>query len=110
MTPLALRQIVWNAVLAELDGVLPDAHDRATRIADSFHRQRALGVTRRVTEATRTAIKSDLTVGYYSYAQIRQRHGVGISTIQSIARELRAKGVTVHTVGARNNGRTFPRG
>lgn len=110
MQDIAIRQIVWNATLAELDGWVPDAHEVATKIADRFTAECvSRRSSRHVSETTRAAIKSDLIVGYWSYAEIRARHDVGTSTVQRIAKELRAQGVTVHTVGSRHGGRRFPR-
>lgn len=109
MRDLSARQKVWNAAFAVLDGTTHDAHDLATRIADRYdeigksHRR-----SRVVPEATREAIKSDLIKGYWTYAQMRERHGVGTSTVQRLAQELRQRGATVHTVGSRNDGRSYP--
>ncbi len=110
MTDTITRQVVWNSALAELHGLIPDAHDVATRIADRFADERRNRFSSRlVPEATRMAIKHDLTVGYWTYAEIRERHDVGTSTVQRIAKELRQQGVTVHTGGSRKNGRRFQR-
>lgn len=110
MFDTVVRQLVWNSAFAELDGVIPEAHELATRIANRFAEEnRARRSSRNVSEATRTAIKHDLTVGYRSYDEIRKQHGVGTSTVQRLAHELRAQGVTVHTIGSRNAGRAFPR-
>lgn len=110
MTDMIMRQEVWNSALTELQGSIPNAHDLATRIADRFAAERRNRFTsRHVSEAKREAIKYDLTVGYWTYREIRERHSVGMSTVQRITQELRQQGVTVHTVGSRNSGRRFPR-
>lgn len=110
MSDIVLRQVVWNSAFAELDGLIPDAHELATRIANAFAEENAARrSSRNVSETTRSAIKHDLTVGYWSYDEIRNRHCVGTSTVQRLARELRAQGATVHTIGSRNAGRRFPR-
>lgn len=110
MTDTIIRQQVWNAALAELARSIPDAHEVATRIADRFAEEcRSRRVSRIVSEEIRDAIKNDLIVGYWSYDEIRRRHGVGTSTVQRIAKELAQQGVTIHTIGSRNGGRRFPR-
>lgn len=104
------RQSVWDASFHVLDGLHSDAHDLATQIADLFAQENISRRRRRIiSEATREDIKRDLTKGYWTYAQMRERHGVGTSTIQRIAQELRQQGITVHTVGSRNSGRDFRR-
>jgi len=110
MCDTAIRQLVWNSALAELHRMIPDAHDVASRIADRFADEtKKRRSSRIVSEEKRAAIKSDLIKGYWTYAEIRERHVVGTSTVQRLAKELRDQGVTVHTVGSRNGGRRFPR-
>jgi UDP-N-acetylmuramyl pentapeptide synthase len=110
MTVAITRQSVWDAAFNVLDGLSVDAHDFATRIADRFAEESIVRRPHgRVPEETREAIKRDLIRGYWTYAQMRERHGVGTSTVQRIAQELQRQGITVHTVGSRRTGRDFSR-
>jgi len=97
-----IRQEVWDAVYNGLLGVHSpeDAHALASQIADAFWKERAAKYGQpTVPDDTRAAIAADLTKGGLSYAKLRDKYGVGISTIQRVADELRARGTTVRTSG-----------
>lgn len=97
-----LRQDVWDAAHTALAGAgIANARELADSITEKFSTGRGKGGVR---HAVKAAIGEDLKRGIYSFAMIRDRHKVGMSTVQRVAAELRSKGETVRTTGQTNPG------
>lgn len=106
-TKTTLRQDVWQAAYSALTAQgYADAREMADRVTERFTANRA-ATTGGVPAETKLAIEADLTAGGYSFAALRDKHGVGMSTVQRIAAEMRGKGTTVRTAGQTNPGSTL---
>lgn len=88
-----LRQDVWSAAFEALGGK-GNAHELADQIANKFtQRRRKVTGSFSVPDKTREAIAADLTAGELSFGKIREKHSVGMSTVQRVAEELKSKGI-----------------
>lgn len=84
-----LRQDVFNAALA----VIGDTA-KADQIASNFSELRRKTASNfSVPDDKRKAIEADLIAGGVSILKLREKHGVGTSTVQRVANELKAKGI-----------------
>lgn len=96
-----LRQDVWQSVYDALAGF--DAETRRKLSDDATERfieaRAATSAQPPVSQDARKGIEEDLTRGGYSYAKLRDKWGVGISTVQRVASDMRARGLTVRTAG-----------